>query len=124
MDFPLICICGCTVIRRSVKKPPQKIKEIISNTDNHFYCLHCHQVEPVKCYQTVQWYTLFFIPIIPFKWNPTYIGCSKCKNSVQPETESRICQNCGHWIFEGDRFCSQCGELNDHQLPTPKMGQY
>lgn len=119
----IILICGCTGKVHRVRKPPPELQRILDHAST-FYCVNCRTVREAACYKHRTWYTFFCIPIFPFQSGHCYLGCVACRSPVQPGTTTNLCPNCGHWVEDQQRFCSNCGELNRHPVQySTAMGE-
>ena len=67
-----------------------------SKTNGDTHCPACQGVAPYKHKRNRQFFTLYFIPLIPLNLNGEYVECQNCKNAYNlevldfdPEAEGR-----------------------------------
>lgn len=86
-----------------------------------FHCFTCHQEAPYRLQQMRRWFTLYFIPVLPYRDDGQWVACDDCGDTFHTKvlrfTEEDLDAyyspwNCPHCSSENEfdaRRCGQCG---------------
>lgn len=102
-----IIICGITTKVKETKKPQN-----YSEPPENIVCPFCmFRGKPVY-HHRVSYFTLFFIPLIPVKYNDAYLSCPSCQVKLG-RSGTEYCRNCRTATSQSYNHCVRCGsDLN------------
>lgn len=118
--WPCIILCGCRTSQKPVKKPKGHLRDLCGDPNCRLYCVNCGRPQPVGAYRYVSWFTLFMIPVFPYRITQPFAACEFCKHPLDFTAVQRLCRRCGAYRGDGEAdrsFCPACGAAT-HESET------
>jgi len=110
MCFPCcIILCGCESYTQRVASPSPEMVRTIEQT-TVFHCLHCMNMRQPAVLRHVDWFSLFCVPLFPYRYGDPYIGCPICRQPMRAGSAANQCSGCHHWVEDNQSFCPHCGK--------------
>lgn len=98
-----IIICGVSTQTKAASKPNG-----CCEPPENIICPFCTFRGKARFVRRVTYFTLFFIPLCPVKYNETYLACPSCGIKLGKFSQ-QYCKNCRTATAQSYSHCVRCG---------------
>ena len=64
-------------------------EKVLGHTHMAYQCSNCHNVSNYKVFRRISWFTLFWIPLIPFSFSH-YVTCPICNYGIKTKKQNAL----------------------------------